>query len=212
MNSTQSEHESILSENNPDAPKKEQGFWQGFGDFARFACLVIIVVIFIRVIIAQPFIVSGSSMSPNFASNDYLIVDELTYRFHAPTYGDVIVFHPPIDMKTYYIKRVIGLPGDHVEVKNGVVTIKNAAHPNGFVLSEPYITPDTLTEDKVADVPAGNYFVMGDNRPESFDSRGWGLLPRANITGRAFIRLFPLSKFSVMPAEEKLHSADGTVL
>ena len=199
MNSTQSEHDSILSDTNPDAPKKGQGFWNGFGDFARFACLVIIVVIFIRTVIAQPFIVSGASMAPNFSSNDYLIVDELSYHFHTPRYGDVIIFHPPIDMKTYYIKRIIGLPGDHVQVKNGVVTITNAAHPNGFVLDEPYVTADTLNEDKTADVTPGNYFVMGDNRNRSSDSRTWGLLPKNLMVGRAYLRLLPLSGISYLP-------------
>ena len=212
MESTQSEENNVIYQNNKPPEKPKNGFWQGLGDFTKFASIVIVIVILIRFFIAQPFIVSGASMSPNFATNDYLIVDEISYRFHPPQRGDVIVFHPPIDMKTYYIKRVIGIPGDHVTVINGVVTITNKQYPNGIVLNEPYITKDTLTEDKTFDVPAGQYFVMGDNRPESYDSRGWGLLPDANITGRALIRLFPVGKFSVLPAEHALMGTDGTTL
>ena len=212
MESTKSEQDSVPSKNNIPPEKKGSGFLQGVGDFTKFAALVIVVVIGIRYFIAQPFIVSGASMAPNFESSDYLIVDELTYRFHTPQRGDVIIFHPPIDMATYYIKRVIGIPGDTVSVVNGVVTVKNSQHPNGIVLNEPYITTDTLTENKNFVVPDGEYFVMGDNRPESFDSRGWGLLPAKNITGRALIRLFPVNKFNIFPAEHTLTGTDGAVL
>lgn len=209
MNSIKTEQNEVLyKDNNPE----KKGKLQGVNDFLRFAVLIILVVIFIRYFIAQPFIVSGASMSPNFETSDYLIVDEISYRFHTPQRGDVIIFHPPIDMSTYYIKRVIGIPGDHVEVKNGIVTITNSKHPNGVILNEPYITKDTLIEDKSFDVPAGEYFVMGDNRPESYDSRGWGLLPAQNITGRAFLRLFPLQEIGIFPAEHKLIATDGSIL
>ena len=213
MESTKSEQGEQNSQTHlPPERAPKQSFVQGLGDFTRFASVVIVLVIVIRFFIVQPFLVSGTSMAPNFASNDYLIIDEISYRFHPVQHGDVIIFHPPVDMSTYYIKRVIGVPGDTVTVKNGVVTVTNAAHPNGVVLNEPYITPDTLVEDKTVTVPAGDYFVMGDNRPESYDSRSWGLLPQANITGRALIRLFPLKKFNIFPAEHKLESADGTTL
>ncbi len=212
MESTKSEQSEVLLETHTPLEKQNGSFFKGLGDFSKFAAIVIAVVVIIRFFIAQPFIVSGASMAPNFATNDYLIVDEISYRFHSPQRGDVIIFHPPVDMSTYYIKRVIGLPGDTVTVKNGVVTIKNTQHPNGIVLSESYISKDTLLEDKSVDVPQGEYFVMGDNRPESFDSRGWGLLPRANITGRALVRLFPINKFNVLPAEHVLIGTDGTTL
>lgn len=183
-------------------PKKPVGsFWDGLGDFARFASIVIIVVVVVRVFIAQPFIVSGTSMVPTFQNSNYLIVDELSYHFEQPHRGDVIVFHPPIAGQTqeYYIKRVIGIPGDTVNVKNGVVTITNAAHPQGMILSEPYITADNLEEDVTTVVPAGSYFAMGDNRPASYDSRRWGLLPAKNITGRVLLRLFPANELGVFP-------------
>ena len=212
MDSTKSEQAHIIQGEHTSSDKPKQSFTQGLGDFAKFAAFVLITVFIIRFFIAQPFIVSGASMAPNFASNDYLIVDELSYRFHPPHRGDVIIFHPPIDPSAYYIKRVIGIPGDHIEIKNGVVTITDTQYPKGIVLSEPYITRDTLTEDVVKDVPAGEYFAMGDNRPESYDSRAWGLLPAQNITGRALLRLFPLSEINILPAEHTLTSTDGTTL
>ncbi|MEI6316610.1 MAG: signal peptidase I [bacterium] len=211
MDSTKSEQAPVQSENiTSQTPKNDlaHGVW----DFTKFAALVLITVIAIRYAIAQPFIVSGASMAPNFASSDYLIVDELSYRFHPPHRGDVVIFHPPIDPSAYYIKRVIGIPGDHIEVKNGVVTITNAQFPKGVILNESYITRDTLPEDVTRDVPAGKYFVMGDNRPESYDSRAWGLLPAQNITGRAFARLFPFTEINLLPAAHTLTSTDGTVL
>jgi signal peptidase I len=179
----------------------KQGFWASLLDFARFAGIVLIVVVGIRYFIAQPFIVSGTSMVPTFENSNYLIVDELSYRFESPHRGDVIIFHPPIDMKTYYIKRIIGIPGDTVRVRDGVISITNKEHPDGFVLNEPYVNKDVLTENVTTEVTAGNYFVMGDNRSVSYDSRRWGLLPAQNITGRAFLRLFPLSEINIFPGE-----------
>ena len=210
MEPTQSEQNNAIYQKNTPPDKTSGSFVKGLGDFTTFACIVIVIVVGIRFFVAQPFIVSGASMVPNFASNDYLIVDEISYRLKEPARGDVVVFHPPVDMKTYYIKRIIGMPGDHISIVNGVVTITNTEHPNGVVLKEDYITPDTLSENKSSDVPEGQYYVMGDNRPESFDSRGWGLLPRANVTGRAFARLFPAQKFALFPAEHKLIAQDGS--
>ena len=187
-------------------PTQEQpsSFWKGLGDLAGFVIGVLAVVIIVRVFIAQPFIVSGTSMVPTFQNSNYLIVDEVSYRFHEPQRGDVIIFHPPIEMSSYYIKRIIGLPGDTVTVQNGVVTVSNKDHPAGMILTEPYITTDTLAENVTTVVPAGQYFVMGDNRPASFDSRKWGLLPKQNIVGRALVRLFPFSGFAILPGEHMI--------
>ena len=184
----------------PATPKKPSR-WQGAAEFGKFVFLVVAIVVVVRVFIAQPFIVSGTSMVPTFQDRNYLIVDELTYDFKPPQRGDVIVFHPPIDLSAYYIKRVIGVPGDTVTIKNSVVTITNASHPDGLVLTEPYITPDAPDDNFSVTVPAGQYFVMGDNRPASFDSRKWGLLPAKLITGRVFLRLFPAKEISVFPGQ-----------
>lgn len=176
--------------------KKGDSFW----DLIKFALVALIIVLPIRVFIAQPFIVSGASMVPTFEDKDYLIVDELSYHLSQPSRGDVIIFHPPKDPSIYYIKRIIGLPNETVILSGSSVTIKNSEHPDGFDLSEPYITnksSDTVTKTLGAD----EYFVMGDNRPASYDSRGWGILPRDHIIGRAFLRLYPFNHVSIFPGE-----------
>lgn len=173
----------------------------GFREFIKFSLVVVVIVVFVRTFIAQPFIVSGTSMVPTFQNSNYLIIDELSYRFEEPKRGDVIIFHPPKDPSVYYIKRIIGIPGDTVSISNGVVTITNSENPTGLKLSEPYITKDNPKDSTNIVVTDGQYFVMGDNRPASYDSRGWGLLPKKNISGRAIFRLFPLDKLSVFPGE-----------
>lgn len=154
----------------------------------------------IQAFVVRPFIVSGSSMDPNIKDGQYLIVDEISYKFHDPARGDIVVFKAPPEPSKYYIKRIIGLPGDTVSIHGTTVTIFNAAHPQGFTLKEGFIThphDDTLT----VKVPADSYFVMGDNRAGSYDSRSWGMLPKANIRGRALIRLLPLSTIQYLPAK-----------
>lgn len=166
--------------------------------FIRFAIGVIIVVVLFRTFIAQPFVVSGESMAPTFANANYLIVDQVSYSFGEPERGDVVIFRPPLEKRTYYIKRVIGVPGDTITANQGTLTITNETHPEGFILEEPYVAYNT-DESYTIHVEDGTYFVLGDNRANSFDSRRWGLLPEDNLTGKALIRLFPLSDFSLHP-------------
>jgi signal peptidase I len=160
--------------------------------------LIFAALIGIRLFIAEPFLVYGSSMEPNFETGDYLIVDELSYKVGVPKRGDVVVLVPPNEPTKHFIKRIIGLPGETVDVKGNVVTITNKEHPEGIVLSEPYVT---FQSDRVAhmSLKSDEYFVMGDNRTVSFDSRSWGPLPAKNITGKAFLRLYPFSGISVEP-------------
>lgn len=183
--------------------EKGESIW----DLIRFALVVLVIALGVRFFIAQPFVVSGSSMVPTFADKNYLIVDEISYRFHSPQRGDVVVFHPPGQPKgIYYIKRVIGLPGETIDITAGKVTITNKEHPDGFVLTEPYIS--SLTNSQVNKViGADEYFVMGDNRPYSSDSRVWGVLPKANIVGRAFVRLFPLKSIGLLPGAYHTYEA-----
>ncbi len=156
----------------------------------------------IQAFIIRPFIVSGMSMDPNIQNKDYLMIDEVTYRIHPPERGDVIVFKSPPEPTKYYVKRVIGLPGEIVNIHDGVITIVNAAHPDGFILDEPYITHTQKDDLTGKTIPEGKYFVMGDNRSGSYDSREWGLLPKENIRGRALLRLLPLTNISYLPAHE----------
>ena len=167
-------------------------------EIVKFFALAAIIVLPIRTYIAQPFIVNGSSMDPTFASGQYLIVDELSYRLGEPKRGDVVVLRYPRDPSKFFIKRVIGMPNETVEITGGVVTIKTAANPLGFQLEEPYIEfekRDNVTQ-KLGD---SEYFVMGDNRAASSDSRAWGTVPEKLIIGKAFLRLLPIASADVLP-------------
>ena len=189
--------------NTPPSKSSSNGF---LTELLKFALLAFVIVLPIRLFIAQPFIVSGASMETTFFTNQYLIVDQLTYHFEEPKRGDVIVFRYPKDPSKFFIKRIIGIPGDTVTVDGTTVTLATDTHPEGVTLDEPYIhamnNPSTLSET----LGDGEYFVMGDNRDESSDSRIWGILPRDNIVGRAFLRLFPVSTASVLPGEYDLNA------
>lgn len=167
----------------------------------KFIFTVAIIVIPIRTFIAQPFIVSGASMDPTFSTGHYLIIDELTYRFSKPERGDVIILKYPKDPKTYFVKRVIGLPNETVDIKDGIVSITNA-QGSTTVLKDDFIDPKNKISDSSKTVLLNDeYFVMGDNRAQSSDSRSWGPLPRDLIVGRAFARLYPFSKINIFPGK-----------
>jgi len=159
----------------------------------------------IRYFIAEPFIVNGASMDPTFSTNQFLIVDRLTYRFQEPQRGDVIVFKFPNNPSIYYIKRVIGLPGETVSLTNGKVSSQDTgASSTAIVLDESYLDPARLSHDSFRiTLDEGQYFVMGDNRLESSDSRTWGPLSTDLIIGRPIIRLFPVTALSVFPGQNK---------
>lgn len=160
---------------------------------------IIIIVLFIRTFIAQPFIVSGESMYPTFQDKNYLIVDELTYRFTPPKHGDVIVMRYPLDTKRFFIKRLIGLPGDTITFRGGKVFITEPGK-DMYKLEEPYYQGNTIPgNETVITLGQDEYFVMGDNRNYSSDSRAWGILPKKDLIGRAIVRLFPISKIGFMP-------------
>lgn len=159
------------------------------------------VVYLVRSFLVQPFLVSGASMEPNFASGNYLIIDELTYRFRDPVRGEVVVFRYPGDHKTFYIKRIIGLPGERVVVARGMITVYNSVYSTGFVIQEPYLASGVDTAgDLDTTLKQDEYFVLGDNRYFSFDSRSWGNLDRSDITGVARLRLFPFTGIQVFRA------------
>ncbi|MCL4358467.1 MAG: signal peptidase I [Patescibacteria group bacterium] len=162
--------------------------------FLETLFLVLLIVLPIRFFLFEPFFVVGQSMEPTFHSFDYLIVDKISYRFEKPQRNDVIIFRPPVDPSVFYIKRVIGLPGDTVIIQNGHVYIQNKHHPQGYELQEPYLpSTDTTPGNGVFKVTAGHYFVLGDNRAASYDSRRWGLLPAQNIIGKVELNLVPIS-------------------
>ncbi len=184
----------------PTPPTTKQTVYE----IARFSIIALLIVIPIRLFIAQPFIVSGASMADTFHTGEYLIVDQLTYHLEAPARGDVVIFRYPKDPCKFFIKRVIGLPGETIEIDNSTVIITNDENPDGFILDEPYIKSMRNIGHTEEVLGEREYFVMGDNRDESSDSRAWGVLQEERIVGRAYIRLFPPSMIDILPG----HVAD----
>ncbi|MEX2436616.1 MAG: signal peptidase I [Candidatus Paceibacterota bacterium] len=169
----------------------KKAFWS-FLEIFEVIIVAIVAVFIIRAFIAQPFLVSGSSMEPSFHNGNYLIVDELTYNFRSPQRGEIIVFNSPDGSGTYYIKRVIGLPGESVIIDGDEVTI--ISEEGSKVLTEDYILEGGRSSVlyQEAQLSEKEYFVMGDNRGFSFDSRSWGALNKDNIIGVVRFRLWPL--------------------
>lgn len=154
------------------------------------------IIVPIRYFLIQPFFVKGASMEPTFDDGNYILIDEISYRFGHPQRGDIIVFRYPLDRSQFFIKRVIGLPEETLEVKDNHIIIYNQMYPAGFTLNEDYLSADqqTLGSFRIKLDP-NEYFVMGDNRTRSSDSRIWGPVNRALITGRVFFRAWPPSEF-----------------
>ena len=168
-----------------------------------YTVLALGLALFLRFFIAAPYVVSGASMEPTFFDWHYLIIDKLVYEIKAPERGDVIVFKLPHDANRSLIKRVIGLPGETVKISGSKVTIINAERPDGFTLKEPYVESRNASTGDLLEVTLGEgeYFVLGDNRRVSADSRLWGKLPQTDIAGRVDARLFPFKTISVLPGK-----------
>jgi len=153
--------------------------------------LTLIIFLVIRFAI-QSYRVEGVSMQPGLHDNEYVLVNKIAYLFHAPERGDVIVFHFPLDTSKDFIKRVIGLPGDTITVDSTSVRV------DGVLLNEPYISERANPQGQRWAVPLNSYFVMGDNRPASDDSRDWGYVPRDDIVGKAVIVYGPLGNWELI--------------
>lgn len=182
------------------------GFWRGLREWVQVIVIALVIAIPIRWLIAEPFIVNGASMDPTFATDQFLIVDRVTYRFEQPQRGDVIVFEYPNDPSIYYIKRIIVLPSESFSIKDGKIFVADVADPKGFYVNDSFVATDHSSYDNVATttMDATHYFVMGDNRSQSSDSRIWGPLDRHFIIGRPIVRLLPITAISVLPGEEKI--------
>ncbi|MEF8847323.1 MAG: signal peptidase I [Candidatus Paceibacterota bacterium] len=161
-------------------------------EISKIVIIALLIVAPIRYFLFQPFLVHGSSMEPNFHNGDYLIIDEVSYRFRDPKRGEVIVFHYPEEPKYEYIKRIVGLPGETVKVNEGKVTVYSKDKKR--VLKETYLpaSADTPGSTEVT-LNSNEYFVLGDNRTASSDSRRWGPLKEKYIVGRVWFHLQPLS-------------------
>ena len=170
-------------------------------DLVKIIVIAIAIIWPFRTFVAEPFVVSGSSMLPNFHNHDYLIIDRLSYRLNEPKRGDVIVLRFPKDESQYFIKRIIGLPKEKVcfspncQGQDGHVYIFNQQYPDGFRLNEDYLTKLTypFSEAQGRELAENEYFVLGDNRDASSDSRVWGILPQSDIIGKVWSRVYPFA-------------------
>ncbi len=198
--------------------QQEYSFAQIFWEAIKVILISIIIIVPVRVFLVQPFFVKGASMEPNFKDKEYLIINEFGYKqtkvglnlngkqytffsvepFRSLERGDVVVFRFPMDPKEYFIKRVIGLPGEKIEIKDSKIIIYNEENPKGFLLEENYLPFGEQTlKDQVVQLKSDEYFVLGDNRNHSYDSRDWGPLNRNYVIGRAILRAWPVSRFDL---------------
>lgn len=189
----------------------------GLREAVKFTVIFGLLFFSIREYIVQPFLVEGPSMEPTFHTNNYLLVDKFSYKFTTdPARGDVIVFDIPdpkhsfhtcllplfgncyFETNRYLIKRIIGLPGEKVTILGGVVTITNKDNPNGFILDDKEIIyKSEMSDERI--LGENEYYVMGDNRSNSSDSRYWGPLPKEKIVGKPILRLTPISQIGIWP-------------
>lgn len=190
----QMEHEN--KENVVAEEPKEQSWWE----LIRFALIAIAIVLPLRLFIAEPFVVSGSSMVPTFTDKDYLIIDKISYHLHTPKRDDVVVFKYPNDTTKYFIKRIIGLPGETIDIKGETITITNETHPEGLVLDQSFIQ-NMSSDDIHLKLKKDEYYVMGDNRTASSDSRVWGPLNKKFMTGKVLLRLLPIKHADIYPGK-----------
>lgn len=168
-------------------------------EIIKVTAISLAIILPVRYFLIQPFYVKGASMEPNFHDHEYLIIDELSYRFNEPDRGHVIVFRYPRNPQEYFIKRIIALPGEEVQIRDGEIIIYNNDNPQGFVLKEDYLDSNLVTynstDGKVA-VGPDEYFVLGDNRGSSKDSRSFGPINKSFVTGKVLFRGWPLSRIT----------------
>jgi len=168
-------------------------------DTVKFALIALLIVVPIRWFVAQPFVVKGASMEPTFQNGDYLIVDQLSYRFHPPERGDVIIMRYPKDPTVFFIKRIIGLPNETVELVGSRIVIQKSGAP-AITLDQSFLDPSRVSDEYgVYTLNSDEYFVLGDNRNASSDSRSWGPLPKNDVIGYAAVRLLPITNSGLLP-------------
>jgi signal peptidase I len=189
-------------------PRIHQWFGPAIGSVLLFVLEVVqifviaaAIIIPVRYFLVQPFIVKGASMEASFFDGEYLIIDELTYRFREIERGETVVFRPPTSDSQHYIKRVIGLPGETVEIVDGKVVIYNDEYPNGIVLQEEYIDEYTSGHQRVV-LGLDEYYFLGDNRDQSLDSRRFGAVKEDFIVGRVWLRGLPFDRMGAIDNPE----------
>jgi len=168
-------------------------------EIIKVVVISLIIILPIRYFIIQPFYVKGASMEPNFYDHEYLIINEIGYRLQDPERGEVVVFKYPNNPKEYFIKRIIGLPGEKVEIKDDNITIFNGDNPDGVVLDENYLSPWQQTNgQKVINLGEDEYYLLGDNRLSSLDSRAFGPIEEDFLIGKVLLRGWPISRFGLL--------------
>jgi len=174
-------------------------------ELVKIVFISLVIIVPIRYFLIQPFYVKGASMEPNFYDREYLIIDEISYRLGEPERGDIVVFRYPLDPQEFFIKRVIGLPGESIQIKGGNVVIYNEENPNGVFLEENYLPEDLktygLTEDMV-ELGDEQYFVLGDNRSSSKDSRSFGAVDESFLIGKVLLRGLPFNRAQFFDAPQ----------
>ncbi|HRH23166.1 MAG TPA: signal peptidase I [Candidatus Magasanikbacteria bacterium] len=171
-----------------------------FLEIIKISILAAITIISVRYFLFKPFYVKGQSMEPTFHERDYLIIDEISYRFRTPERGEIVVFKSPINTD-FYLKRIIALPGERVKVENNTVIVYNEENPRGWVLPEVYLEEETPGSVSLT-LGENEYFVLGDNRDSSFDSRRFGAIKKDVIVGRVWFRGWPFSRLSTFSLPE----------
>ena len=202
----------FLEADNSETFEPRESWTRSLADFflelIKVVAICASIIILVRWLLFQPFYVKGSSMEPNYHDGEYLIIYQLPYRFPdlfktftEKERGRTIIFHPPNDPKEFYIKRLIGLPGERVKIEDGTVTIYNSENPEGFVLGEEYLPKGVRTlPGNTSEVTLGvdKIFVLGDNRGASLDSRRIGSVSIQNVLGEPIIRGWPLNKIGIL--------------
>jgi signal peptidase I len=187
-----------------------KSFFSFFFELMKIVVISLVIIIPIRYFLVQPFYVKGASMEPNFYDHEYLIIDEISYRFKAPERGDIIVFRYPKDPQEFFIKRIVGLPGEKIKVNDGQVSIYNNEYKNGFILEEPYLAEGVKTyslTDEAISLGDEEYFVLGDNRNSSKDSRSFGAVNKSFIIGQVIIRGWPFNRINLFRLPEYQYSS-----
>lgn len=202
------------NQHHPEVPKPKKHIgreiWTFVSDVLLNAVIILLIVGITRAFIISPFQVAGNSMERNLHDSDYIVVDKISYRLKEPERGDIIVLIPPESTESFFVKRIIGLPGEKIEFRDGEIIIHNDAFPAGLRLEEDYLSPENKStylphkENNIIEISNDHYFVMGDNRSASNDSRLWGSLHRRNIEGRAWVVVWPWDNFEVKDRPEYL--------
>ncbi len=177
-----------------------------FFDLIESVVVALSIFVVIYLFLVQPHQVKGASMDPTFHDGQYILTDKISYRFNLPQRGDVVVFKAPMNPDFDYIKRIIGLPGDTITIQEGQVVINEQPLSDEYIQSDTVLLPGQyIREGEQMTVGSDEFFVLGDNRSHSADSRQWGMVPKKDIIGKVFFRYWPVNKFGIVSKPEEFN-------